>query len=271
MLTIFSCPKPFEGHIDIIQRNAICSWKRLDPHIEIILFGDDEGIAEIAKEYELRHIADIERNNFGTPLLNDVFKKVHQEAKNEVICYVNSDIILLHDFLDAILKIKKIEKEFLLIGQRWDVKMDFLLDISDEHYEEKIRKYLTKDAKLHPPAGSDFFVFPQWSFQKIPPFAVGRAGWDNWMIFHSCETGIPVIDITPVTLVIHQNHDYRHVKQSHNYSYENPESEENRKIIGNTKNIYTLKDADYSLSSNGLKVNIKKRLFSRFRALIQGT
>ena len=36
MLTIFSTPKPFAGQIEMIQRNAIESWKRLDANVEIV-------------------------------------------------------------------------------------------------------------------------------------------------------------------------------------------------------------------------------------------
>jgi len=50
MLTIFSTPKPFLGHIDVIQRNALQSWKRLHPDVEIILFGDDNGAAEVCRD-----------------------------------------------------------------------------------------------------------------------------------------------------------------------------------------------------------------------------
>ena len=31
MLTIFTIPKPFVGHIGVIQRNAIISWLNLSP------------------------------------------------------------------------------------------------------------------------------------------------------------------------------------------------------------------------------------------------
>ncbi len=31
MITIFAIPKPFKGHIDVIQRNAIQSWTKLSP------------------------------------------------------------------------------------------------------------------------------------------------------------------------------------------------------------------------------------------------
>ena len=48
MLTLFTTAKPFRGHIDVIQRNALRSWKSLHPDIEIPLFGDDAGAAECA-------------------------------------------------------------------------------------------------------------------------------------------------------------------------------------------------------------------------------
>jgi hypothetical protein len=50
MLTLFTTAKPCEGHSGVIQRNALKSCKLLHPEIEIILFGDDAGGAEIAKE-----------------------------------------------------------------------------------------------------------------------------------------------------------------------------------------------------------------------------
>jgi hypothetical protein len=43
MITFFTTPKPFCGHIGVIQRNAIESWKRIRPSVEVIPFGDEEG------------------------------------------------------------------------------------------------------------------------------------------------------------------------------------------------------------------------------------
>lgn len=54
MLTIFSCPKPFHGHIRVIQMNVIQSCVRLSPSGEIILFGEEEGIAEAASRFGAR-------------------------------------------------------------------------------------------------------------------------------------------------------------------------------------------------------------------------
>jgi len=73
MLTIFTIPKAFEGHIGIIQRNAIGSWSRLG--CDVILCGDDPGVSEAAKEVGATHIPDIDRNDYGTPLLSSAFAK----------------------------------------------------------------------------------------------------------------------------------------------------------------------------------------------------
>ena len=62
MLTLFSTPKPFRGHIGVIQRNALKSWTLLHPDVEIILFGDDEGTADICRELGLQHEPHVERS-----------------------------------------------------------------------------------------------------------------------------------------------------------------------------------------------------------------
>jgi hypothetical protein len=80
LITIFAMPKAFDGHIGIIQRNAITSWTRLSPRPEIILFGDEIGTADFARELGLRHIAGIKRNAQGTPFLDDLFAQAQGAA-----------------------------------------------------------------------------------------------------------------------------------------------------------------------------------------------
>ena len=119
MLTIFSIPKPFVGHVGVIQRNAINSWRSLHPSCEIILFGDEPGTEETAAEIKAKYVPQIARNEYGTPLLDCVFAEVQQIASHNLICYVNADIILLSDFLEAIKRIRF--WRFLAVGQRWDM------------------------------------------------------------------------------------------------------------------------------------------------------
>jgi hypothetical protein len=102
MLTLFSAPKLFRSHTKVIQESAIESWVRLSPPCEIILCGDEEGIAGAAAHFGVRHIPDIARNEYGTPLLDDLFLKAQKVAANEIMCYINADIILMSDFIKAV-------------------------------------------------------------------------------------------------------------------------------------------------------------------------
>src|ERR1700685_4705635 len=102
LFTILAMPKPFRGHIGVIQRNAIISWTKLFPKPDIFLFGEEPGTAEIAAELQIGHLHDTERNEFGTPLLNDLIKRAKEVADAPLLCYVNSDIILLQAFQEAI-------------------------------------------------------------------------------------------------------------------------------------------------------------------------
>lgn len=114
MITFFTTAKPFEGHSGIIQRNALTSWKPLDPEVEVIRFGDESGAAEIASELGLRHEPHVPRNQCGRKRLDSMFACAQSMAPNEVLCYSNCDIILLPDFFQAVKRITSAYKNFLV-------------------------------------------------------------------------------------------------------------------------------------------------------------
>src|SRR5262245_61896078 len=124
MLTIFAIPKPFHGHFSTIQRNAILSWTLLRPACEIILCGNDEGTAATAAEFGVRHMPAVAHNEYGTPLVNDLFDRAQQVATHELLCYVNADIILMQDFMWAVEQVASRKRRFLMMGQRWDVDIE---------------------------------------------------------------------------------------------------------------------------------------------------
>src|SRR5258708_23484478 len=108
MLTIFATPKAFRGHIDVIQRNAIKSWTLLSINPEIILFGDDQGTPEVAREFGLQHIPAVARSDSGAPLVNDLFAQAERLSRNNLLCYANADILLLSDFASAVERIARL-------------------------------------------------------------------------------------------------------------------------------------------------------------------
>jgi hypothetical protein len=254
MLTIFSCPKPFTNpHINIIQRNAIKSWTLLKPKPEIILLGNDEGVSEICREFNLIHIPEIERNEYGTPLLNSIFSEAEKAASHQLMCYINADIILMSDFMKAIeVVINQMKPPFLLIGRRWDLEITELLSFESE---DDLRCLLREKGKLYPPTGLDYFVFTKGLFGEIPPFAIGRLVFDNWLIWRAKSKGVPVVDLTPQNPVIHQAHDYSHIKNLDKSRFINSEIERNRKLLGRwwPMRIYTVWDSDYVLEDGKIK------------------
>ena len=120
MLTIFSTPKPFQGYIGIIQRNAIQSWKRLHPDVDVILFGDDDGAAEASAILGARHVPSVQRNEHGTKFLSSIFDQAQDLARHEVLCYINCDIVLLSDYIRALSNVTNRFSKFLMVGRRWD-------------------------------------------------------------------------------------------------------------------------------------------------------
>lgn len=239
MITIFSIPKPFEGHIGVIQRNAIESWKRISS--DIILFGEGiEGVKSVP----------IKKNKFGTPILSSAFNMAKSMAKNNILMYTNADMVYTPDLLDAV---KRIDKDiYLMSGRRLDVDN------------------LTDKGKLHGFSGMDYFIFPIKTPLNLPEFAVGRIGWDSWLIFHAKTMKIPVIDATESITAIHQNHDYSHSSFSNEKKkrVEGPEMEENFRLAGGLSNMLTIREADWILARDKLKrPEFPRNIYSKLSTL----
>jgi len=255
MITFFTSPKPFYGKFAVIQRNAIKSWKILHPNVEVILFDDTKEGEKIAEEIGLILIKEMKKNKYGTPLLNYLFEKAQEIAKNRIMCYINADIILMKDFLDAV-KIVSKNSKFMLVGRRWDIDLDKEIDFSDG-WEKKLKAEVLKKGQLHGEGGIDYFVFPRNLIKEMPPFAVGRCSFDGWLIYNARKKGIPVIDATEFVMVIHQNHDYSHVKSpgfsgKFDFKMDNEEYQTNLKLAGKGA-YFTLRDANYILTQKGIK------------------
>src|SRR5260370_34217025 len=112
MLTIFTTAKAFRGHFNVIQRNALKSWTLLYPDAEIILFGDDQGSAEAAKDLGMRHEPEVGRNEFGTILVSSMFEKSQSIGRHDLLCCANCDIVLLPDFRAALKQVNEKSQRF---------------------------------------------------------------------------------------------------------------------------------------------------------------
>jgi len=247
MLTIFGCPKSFgNAHAAMIQHNAIRSWTLLNPRPEIMLLGNDEGTSKMCQSLGLRFVPEVTCNEYGTPLVSDLFEKAYSLASHRVLCYVNADIILMNDFMRVARLVMECKRRFLIVGRRWDVGIARPLDFESD-WEDALRAHITQNGRLHPPTGTDYFIFTRGVWEEIPPFAVGRSVWDNWLIYGARSSGTPVIDATEAITAVHQNHDYSHLKLATDEVPDGPEIKLNRDIAGGWKYIFTVSDATHVL------------------------
>jgi hypothetical protein len=208
-LTIFAIPKAFRGHIAVIQRNAIASWTRMNPRPEVILFGPDEGTTEVAAELGVRHVPAVQKNQWGTPLVGDLFAQAQQISGSPWLCYVNADIVLFDDFIAAVSRVSAWTKQFLMVGRRTDLDISEPLGF-ETNWAAQLRESARTQGRLQIARNIDYFAFSRGLYPAMPPLAIGRFWWDNWLLWKARSRGAPVVDASSVVTAVHQNHDYSH-------------------------------------------------------------
>jgi len=67
--------------MDVIQRNAWRSWQRVHPDVEILLFGDDAGAAEVCAELGIRHVPKGRTSPNGTKYLTGIYDHAQELAR----------------------------------------------------------------------------------------------------------------------------------------------------------------------------------------------
>ena len=252
-LTLFSLPKPFQGHIGIIQRNAIHSWVLLHPECDIILFGDEPGTREAAEHFKIRNIPNVKRNEFCTPLVDDLFKRAQEVSQYDILCYINADIILTSSLLSAIDQVS--DQKFLIVGRRWNLDVAEELDFKRSDWENELRLRARREGKLFTDAGIDYFIFSRGLFSNIPSFAIGRSVWDNWLVYKAKREGAALIDATEILTVVHQNHDYSAalMNRSKDGPWKGIEAKSNLQIAGDLDYCFTIRDTEWRLTKRGLE------------------
>ena len=252
MLTLFTIPKAFQGHISDIQRNAIQSWTLLRPKCEIFLLADDEGTAEAAKELGVRHIANVNRNEFGTPLLDSAYQLAEEAATNSLFCYVNADIILTSNFIEAVENVAEQTDRFMMTARRWSIDMSGRLEFSKD-WEHDLLKVVAERGSLGKHTQIDFWAYSKGLLSGIPPLAVGRMAFECWCLHKARAENADLIDSTDVVISVHQNHDYSHHPEGAEGIGRRLEAARNRELVGGKPYFFTIRDRTHILTKNGIK------------------
>jgi SAM-dependent methyltransferase len=254
--TFFTTCKPFEREFADIQWNALRSWKEAYPGCEVIVFGNEPGVSECCRELSFKQIPEVQRSEYGTPLLNSLFEQIEQETTSDILVFINADIMLTQGLIPAVETARRQFEKFLLIARRWNVELKTAWDFTGSEWESRLREFAYSRGSLEPPYGGiDIFAYSRGIWEQLPPFAVGRTRWDSALIYQARRRGIPVIDATEILPVIHQNHDYSHSANGVMGIFKGPEAIANQTLLGGEEFILTPLNATHRLTKAGICPN----------------
>lgn len=209
-LLLFGVPRAFEGEVAVAQRNAIGSWVRLVAPTSVALLGDDAGVAEAAAELGAVHIADIAKSRSGAPLLDSVMQAVRSRFGANVLCYLNADVIVIGDLAAVLGKVAEGLDRYLVVARRVDTDLGGTVDFVDGWEAGVLLRARESGKTALGAAGSDLFAFAGGTFEDVPPLAIGRCAWDNWMMAEALRRGAALVDATACLTLVHQPHGYEH-------------------------------------------------------------
>jgi len=125
-ITVATSPKPFtDPLIRLIQTNALRNWTALG--LEVLVFGDEEGVAEAAKSLGIRHLPHVARNAWGTPLLSDILRQARVQGQGDWVMLANADILFTPCLWRAVEALERHRAAPCIVtGRRWDVDIQSL-------------------------------------------------------------------------------------------------------------------------------------------------
>jgi hypothetical protein len=251
MLTFFTTAKAFRGHDGIIQRNALKSWKLLDRDVEVIVFGEDEGVAEACAELGLVHHPQVKQHASGRNRLDYMFQRASQVARHDYLCYCNCDIVLVEDFRRGFELARAWSKEFLFVARRWDVDVTEPIHFADAGWSERLRGLARTRGSRRDEFWIDLFVFKRGMYLDMPPLIVGHCYWDNWMIWKALVDSVQVLDGTSFVTLVHQNHGYSAASGRIRGKSNDALSMVNLNTIGGLGRVRDIKSSTHRLGSGG--------------------
>jgi hypothetical protein len=150
---------------------------------------------------------------------------------------------------------------FLMVSSRYNCRITGPLSFGPD-WDRDLRARALEEARMYPAGGSDFFIYPRGLFGSIPPFAIGRGYWDNWLMLRARQRGARLINATDAVVALHQEHDYAHIAGVPAHAadgdfprYTTKETEQNLALAGGPGRLYTLYDATEILTGDGLLVS----------------
>ena len=139
-----------------------------------------------------------------------MFLRGQELASNPVVCWSNADVMFTDRLNDAATIVAARSRSAYVVGRRIDIDQPTPLPFGPGWQADLVRRAET-EGERKPANWIDYFMFTRGLFTELPPFAIGRPGYDPWLIWKAAELGAEVIDATDFVWAVHQRHDYSHV------------------------------------------------------------
>jgi hypothetical protein len=158
----------------------------------------------------------------------------------------------MDDFGEAIESVAGRFSQFLMVGRRWDIHIGEKIDFCAEDWRRRLTERVRREGTHHAPTGIDYFAFKKGLWPEIPPMALGRNVWDNWLAREPLLVGRPVIDASGAVTIVHQNHDFSHVAGGKNSASFRIEQQRNIELAGSDRFLAYTSHASWELTAAGI-------------------
>jgi len=220
VISFFTIPRAFDDKYNDIQIASIQSWLSISDEVEVWLVGNDSGVGKVNDFLgpRVHHILSVNRSPWKTPLIDDAFYQVMDVASYDILCYVNTDIYFVFGVKETVELVRDMffpSLGWIITGQRFDVNEDHI-KLALGGYPIKLR------GERHCRHGEDYFIFGKGIYGHrghIPPFAVGRSAWDNWLLMDAQDRGMKAIDATGTIDAFHLGQTKHHHTINDEYRY----------------------------------------------------
>jgi hypothetical protein len=253
MITILCSPKPFINEAAWNQINALRSWRAIGQNIEIIVFGAVQGASEAAAEVNADFVPEIETSSTGAPSFNFMANYASERSRNNLLVYVNCDILLNSSIVKAMESASNRFNRFLLVGERLDLAQGIIINVCQPNWAENLTSLAGKKQLLpHGPTGVDYFGFIRNMWDDLPPVYMGRAMCDQALLHYCLGQRIPVLDASLAVTAVHQFHDYSHIQGGKQEVFRGKDLADMKRIHKLGRSLPTVPDADWSFNGKGI-------------------
>jgi len=229
-----------------VQTAAFQSWRRAFPSAEVLLFGDVGSWQTEMARLAMQTGGPLPAGKKGGELISWIFQTGAKRAGDRCVLYLNSDIFLEPSSSAAVAALRARPGPWLASARRWSLSEWTGPSSSYPPPWDVFFEKIGREGRWGEACALDLFLFRGLSFEDMPPFFIGHRGWDNWMILHARQHGIPVLDLSRCLRAVHFDHDYSYAKGNSAPSRrDGPLEEANLRMLGGDERLFHLGHATH--------------------------